>query len=85
MLSVKNYIRTFVRKPSGFVQLAGRDHGHHYPSRASLTRGYFSTCAQKKMGAHWAPIYVLALSAPALFRIHPVDPTLSLADLHFIA
>lgn len=84
MLSVKNYIRTFVRKPSGFVQLAGRDPGHHCPSRASLTEGIFPP-VHKKMGAQWAPIYVLALSAPALFRIHPVDPTLALADLHLIA
>lgn len=84
MLSVKNYIRTFVRKPSGPAQLADRDPGHHYPSRTSLTEGIFPP-VHKKMGAHWAPIYVLALSAPALFRIHPVDPTLSLADLHFIA
>lgn len=50
MLSVKNYIRTFVRKPSGFVQLAGRDPGHHYPNRTSLTEGIFHLCTKK-----WAP------------------------------
>ena len=85
MLSVKNYIRTFVRKPSWFVHLVDCDYAHRQPSQVHSARDYFSTCAQKKMGARRAPIYVLALSAPALFRIHPVDPTLSLADLHFIA
>ena len=84
MLSVKNYIRTFVRKPSWFVHLVDCDYAHRQPSQVHSARDYFSTCAQKK----WAPDghpFVLALNAPALFRIHPVDPTLSLADLHLIA
>ena len=51
MLSVKDYIRTFVRKPSWFVHLVDCDYAHRQPSQVHSARDYFSTCAQKK----WAP------------------------------